>query len=89
VVAERFHWVVCEAILAAGALRRAVPDDPRFATFYDSWWHVADQHFVDRERGSWWHELSPDLVPSATTWRGKPDVYHAFNACVLGDPVAR
>jgi hypothetical protein len=23
------------------------------------------------------------LVPSATTWHGKPDVYHAFNACVL------
>ena len=88
VVAERFHWVACEAILAAGALRRAVPDDPRFATLYDAWWRFADQHFVDREGGSWWHELSPDLVPSATTWRGKPDVYHAFNACVLGDPRA-
>ena len=63
VVAERFHWVACEAILAADALRRAVPDDPRFATFYDAWWRFADQHFVDRERGSWWHELSPDLRP--------------------------
>lgn len=86
VVAERFHWVSCEAILAADALRRAVPADPRFETFYDEWWRFAEQHFVDRERGSWWHELSADLLPSATTWRGKPDVYHAFNACVLPRP---
>jgi sulfoquinovose isomerase len=85
VVAERFHWVACEAILAADALRRAVPDDPRFAGFYDAWWHFADQHFVDRAGGSWWHELSPRLAPSTTTWHGKPDVYHAFNACVLPD----
>jgi mannose/cellobiose epimerase-like protein (N-acyl-D-glucosamine 2-epimerase family) len=83
VVAERFHWVACEAILAADALGRAVPDDPRFERFYDARWRFVDEHFVDREGGSWWHELSPDLVPSKTTWRGKPDVYHAFNACVL------
>ncbi len=90
VVAERFHWVVCEAILAADALSAAVPDDPRFAAHYDEWWRFAGEHLVDRDRGSWWHELSPDLVPSATTWRGKPDVYHAFNACVLpgGAPAA-
>ena len=88
VVTERFHWVACEAILAAAALRRAVPGEPRFAERYDAWWRFAADHFVDLERGSWWHELSSDLVPSATTWRGKPDVYHAFNACVLGEPVA-
>jgi sulfoquinovose isomerase len=86
VVAELFHWVTCEAILAADALRRVVPDDPRFGDHYDAWWNFADSHFVDRERGSWWHELSPDLAPSATTWSGKPDVYHAVNACLLPAP---
>ncbi len=85
VVAERFHWVTCEAILAADALRHAVPEEPRFAAFYAAWWRFADQHFIDRAAGSWWHELSPRLGPSATTWQGKPDVYHAFNACVLPD----
>jgi sulfoquinovose isomerase len=83
VVAERFHWVACEAILAADALRTAVPGESRFAACYDAWWHVAEQHFLDREDGSWLHELSPELAPSATTWQGKPDVYHAFNACML------
>jgi sulfoquinovose isomerase len=87
VVAERFHWVACEAVLAADALRRAVPADGRYAAHYDAWWRFADEHFVDRERGSWWHELSPELVPSSTTWHGKPDVYHAFNACVLPSSV--
>ena len=85
VVAERFHWVACEAILAADALRSSVPAHPHVAAFYDEWWRFAQQHFVDHEGGSWWHELSPELAPSATTWRGKPDLYHAFNACVLPD----
>jgi hypothetical protein len=63
--------------MAAGALPRRTPRAVR--TLYDAWWRFADQHFVDREaaRGG---TSSPDLVPSATTWRGKPDVYHAFNA---------
>jgi mannose/cellobiose epimerase-like protein (N-acyl-D-glucosamine 2-epimerase family) len=88
VVTERFHWVACEAILAADALRRAVPDDPRYGDRYDAWWRFADAHFVDREGGSWRHELSAELAPSTTTWRGKPDVYHAFNACTLPDDTA-
>lgn len=83
VVTERFHWVVCEAILAADALARACPDDERYAVRRDAWWALADAHFVDHEQGSWHHELSATLGPSQTTWVGRPDAYHAFNALTL------
>ena len=39
--------------------------------------------FLDEAGGSWWHELSPSLSPSTTTWDGKPDVYHAVQATLL------
>jgi mannose/cellobiose epimerase-like protein (N-acyl-D-glucosamine 2-epimerase family) len=82
VVAERFHWVVCEAIAAAAALHALTGEQPYarwFATFCD----YADSRFVDRERGSWRHELDPDGRPSSGTWHGKPDVYHALQAALL------
>jgi mannose/cellobiose epimerase-like protein (N-acyl-D-glucosamine 2-epimerase family) len=82
VVAERFHWVVCEAIAAAAVLHALTGEQPYarwFATFCD----YADSRFVDRERGSWRHELDPDGRPSGGTWHGKPDVYHALQAALL------
>ena len=63
VVRERMHWVAAEATATAAALhagdrRRGVR---RAGT--STWWeHVADA-FVDREHGSWHHELSPDNQP--------------------------
>jgi mannose/cellobiose epimerase-like protein (N-acyl-D-glucosamine 2-epimerase family) len=38
---------------------------------------------VDTRGGSWWHELTPDLNPAASTWSGKPDLYHAYQAVLL------
>lgn len=84
VVEERFHWVVAEALMAADALRRRTGD-----TSYDvlsaRWWDLVDQHFVDRLRGSWHHELAPDLSVSRRTWDGKPDAFHIVNALLAPD----
>lgn len=82
VVRERMHWVVAEAIGAAAALHEATGDD-RYESWYRTWWDHAERVFVDRAGGSWWHELGPDLRPSATVWQGKPDVYHAFQATLV------
>ncbi|MDR2895981.1 MAG: AGE family epimerase/isomerase [Propionibacteriaceae bacterium] len=51
----------------------------------DRWWHYADHYLIDHERGSWHHELNPNNQPAATVWQGKPDVYHALQACLLED----
>jgi len=78
VVHERMHWVICEAIGAAVALRKARLGDT--SAQEDAWWAFADKYFIDHERGSWHHELDRNNNPSETVWQGKPDIYHAIQA---------
>jgi sulfoquinovose isomerase len=82
VVRERMHWVAAEATAAAAALW-AVTGDSAYARWYEVWWDFIATRFVDRERGSWHHELGPDNVGSATVWPGKPDLYHAVQATLV------
>ncbi|WP_159941655.1 MULTISPECIES: AGE family epimerase/isomerase [unclassified Nocardiopsis] len=82
VVRERMHWVVAEAVMAAWALARRT-GDPSYTDLYGGWWAYADRYHVDRERGSWHHELDPGNRPAAAVWPGKPDVYHAYQAVLL------
>lgn len=81
-VAERLHWVICEAVLAAHSLHRRT-GDARYAELADSWWAHIDQYFLDTARGAWWQELSPSLTPTSTIWSGKPDVYHSYQALLF------
>jgi sulfoquinovose isomerase len=82
VVRARMHWVVAEAIAAAAALHERTGEDTYEAWYRRCWDHAATA-FLDRERGSWHHELSPELTPAAGTWGGKPDLYHAVQATLL------
>lgn len=82
VVRQRMHWVHAEAIAASATLAQ-VTGDPAYTSFYEDLWVYADTHLVDRERGSWRHELGPDNRPAAETWTGKPDAYHAYQAALL------
>ena len=82
VVTARMHWVACEAVLAADALHRRTGED-RFAAVAARWWDEIDRYFLDREHGGWWQELAPDMTPATTTWSGKPDLYHSYQALLL------
>ncbi|SDC98222.1 AGE family epimerase/isomerase [Glycomyces harbinensis] len=82
VVRQRMHWVAAEAIAAAAALHRRTGEQ-RFADRYAAWWDHAERHFIDREHGSWRHELDPDNTPAASVWPGKPDLYHAVQATLV------
>ena len=82
VVTARMHWVACEAVLAADALHRRTGEE-RFATAAARWWDEIDRYFLDRQGGSWWPELAPDMTPAASTWSGKPDLYHSYQAVLL------
>jgi len=81
VVRERMHWVVTEAIGAAAALHRVTREE-RYERWYRRWWDYAAQHVVEAP-GAWRHELDAENAPSARTWPGKPDVYHALQATLL------
>ena len=82
VVRERMHWVVAEAISAAATLH-AVTGDTRYADAETTFWAFAEAHLIDREHGGWRHELDAANRPAATTWSGRPDTYHAFQAALI------
>ncbi|MCY7401452.1 MAG: AGE family epimerase/isomerase [Nocardioides sp.] len=81
VVRARMHWVLAEAISAASALADAT-GDPIYARWYRTWWDYAATYLVTPD-GSWRHELDPTNRPAATTWPGRPDLYHSVHATVL------
>jgi len=82
VSSQRLHWPLAEAIGAARYLEAAT-GQPGYADWYATFWRVADQCFIDRQGGSWWHELDTGGRPAGTIWPGKSDLYHALNALLL------
>jgi mannose/cellobiose epimerase-like protein (N-acyl-D-glucosamine 2-epimerase family) len=82
VVRERLHWVAAEAIGAAAVLYRRTRAE-KYADDYRRWWEYVGEFHLDRQGGSWWHELGADNLPSHTVWSGKPDLYHAVQATLI------
>jgi mannose/cellobiose epimerase-like protein (N-acyl-D-glucosamine 2-epimerase family) len=82
VITARLHWVACEAVLAADALHRRT-GEARFAADAAQWWAEIDRYFIDRKGGGWWNELAQDMTPAMSTWSGKPDLYHSYQALLF------
>jgi mannose/cellobiose epimerase-like protein (N-acyl-D-glucosamine 2-epimerase family) len=82
VVRTRLHWVVAEGIGAAAALWARFSEQ-RYADAFAMLWSYADRHLLDRQLGSWHHELDEHNHAVAALWPGKPDVYHAFQATLI------
>lgn len=88
VVRSRMHWVHAEALAAAAALHRRT-GEPVYERWHAIFEDFCVRHLLDPEHGSWHHELDEHNQPAETTWRGKPDVYHAYQALLLaGRPLA-
>ncbi|MCJ7827155.1 MAG: AGE family epimerase/isomerase, partial [Demequinaceae bacterium] len=54
-----------------------------YADHYRRWWDFVGTFHLDREGGSWWHELGPNNAISRTVWEGKADIYHAIQATLI------
>ncbi|HZH50852.1 MAG TPA: AGE family epimerase/isomerase [Microvirga sp.] len=82
VLRQKLWWPCAEAIGAAAFLCEHRPSD-----FHESWyrylWGFADRHLIDHRHGGWYPELSEDLRPATTLFTGKPDLYHALQACLI------
>jgi len=82
VVRARLHWVHAEAIAASAVLLRRTAD-PIYEDWYRRLWEFAASHLIDRQNGSWHHELDSGNQPASRIWPGKPDLYHAYQAVLL------
>ena len=79
---QKLWWPCAEAIGAAAFLGEHSPSD-----FHEHWyrtlWGFAENHLIDHRNGGWHPELSRDLEAASTLFTGKPDLYHALQACLI------
>ncbi len=79
---QKLWWPCAEAIGAASFLCEHSPSD-----FHEAWyrhlWGFADRYLIDHENGGWHPELSEDLQTTCALFNGKPDLYHALQACLI------
>ena len=78
---DRYWWPLAEGIGAAAVLGK-VDADPAFETWYRRIWSFVSNHVID-PRGGWIPELGPDLRQVNRVFTGKPDIYHALQACLI------
>ncbi len=81
-IPDRYWWPVTEAIGAYAALMKlggTAQDQQRYAML----WQFADRALIDHDRGGWFPELDAEGHPTDRQFAGKPDIYHALQACLL------
>ncbi len=79
---DRFWWPCAEGIGAAAALG-ALENVPFYEAWYRRIWGFADAHLIDHNYGGWYCELDENLRPVNRVFNGKPDLYHALQACLI------
>lgn len=79
---QKIWWPATEAIGAA-AFIAGHDDDPFFEDWYRRVWNFSAAHFIDPANGGWFPELGADLKSVDLFFTGKPDIYHALQACLI------
>ncbi|NMA99620.1 MAG: AGE family epimerase/isomerase [Phyllobacteriaceae bacterium] len=82
IMQEKLWWPIAEGIGAA-AFIGAYDHDDYYQHWYRQLWDFAENHIIDHERGGWLSELTEDLRPTSRLFTGKPDIYHALQACLI------
>ena len=81
-VADKIWWPACEGIAAASFIGRNA-EDPFYETWYREIWTFSRAHLIDPHHPGWTPQLDAALQPKATLFTGKPDIYHALQACLI------
>jgi sulfoquinovose isomerase len=79
---QKLWWPATEGIGAAAYLA-AHASDPFYEDWYRRIWGFCNNHLIDHKQGGWHHELGQDLKPHRGFFTGKPDIYHALQACLI------
>lgn len=81
-VRDRLWWPCCEGIGAAAFLG-ALDGGTDYEAWYRRIWGFCARHFIDRRHGGWRMQLDDALRPITGYFVGKPDIYHAVQACLI------
>ena len=81
-LSHKIWWPATEAIGAAAFLNALKPD-PFYEDWYRKVWDFSATSFIDPANGGWFGELGDDLKPIDKFFTGKPDIYHALQACLI------
>lgn len=79
---NKIWWPATEGIGAAAYLAAHDPD-PFYEDWYRRIWGFSANHFIDPSNGGWFGELDENLKPVDFFFTGKPDIYHALQACLI------
>jgi mannose/cellobiose epimerase-like protein (N-acyl-D-glucosamine 2-epimerase family) len=79
---DHYWWPIAEGIAAASYLERVTGRGP-YQEWYRRFWDFAAAHLIDHERGGWYAQLDASNRRKVHPWYGKPDLYHALQACLL------
>lgn len=77
------YWWPCAEGIGAAAMLGGVDRDPRFEEWYRRIWGFVNNYFIDRRLGGWIPELDTKLKQVNRVFIGKPDLYHAVQACLI------
>lgn len=78
----RLWWPNAEAVGAAATLWKH-DGDARALEWYAKAWDVVAGQFIDHAHGGWFPEVLRNGTPGEAIFSGKPDLYHAFQACLV------
>jgi sulfoquinovose isomerase len=81
-IRDRIWWPCCEGIGAAAFLA-GQEDGALYEQWYRRIWNFSARHFIDRPLGGWRAQLDDSLKPIDGYFVGKPDIYHALQACLI------
>ena len=81
-IRDRYWWPCAEGIGAAHALGEAT-GEAVFEDWYRRIWDFCAAHLIDAEHGGWHPQLDENLRPNSDPFFGKPDIYHALQACLI------
>ena len=81
-VRDKIWWPLCEGIGAAVFLGD-LSDRPFYEGWYRKFWDYLESHTIEAGTGRWIPQLDAEGRVKTTLFSGRPDIYHALQACLI------
>jgi sulfoquinovose isomerase len=76
-------WWPCAEGIGAAAFLNAIDGAPKYEAWYRRIWDFVANNLIDLERGGWRPEAIDPSSATRKLFEGKPDLYHALQACLI------